>query len=524
MKHIFITVLCAFLIYLNANAQTLGLLQHQPGSQTGYTMFSKGGTAYLIDTGGRVVHQWNHGSNSMHPGYLNEDGSWMSVSRGVEMYDWDGQLLWEYNNPAAHHDAAILPNGNVLVLINGFRTNAEAIAAGRDPSTLTGDVETIVIHEIDSNGNVVWEWDVWDHLIQEFDETKDNYGVVADNPQLVDLNFHRNTGEDWLHANAIDYNPELDQILISPRFFSEIWIIDHSTTTAEAAGHTAGLAGKGGDLLYRWGNPLAYQAGTQNDQLAFGSHDAQWIKPGLPGAGNILIFNNGGVGYGRDGDYSSVDELSPPLNGYNYDFNNGRYGPETLVWQYTAPVVTDFYSSYISGAHRLPNGNTFIDEGSYGRLFEVNASGEMVWEYQNSVTNDGILMQGDAAPVEREAALFRSYRYPSDYLAFNQRDLIAGDAVEQYAAWVNVSVDSAYPTAITYPNPDVHNLGVGQQIPLIAFNNGPYEFLQWVLMSGDAQIADPNSPHTTALIGSVDSTIVATFNYHDDWIFRDGFE
>src|SRR5690606_15913622 len=108
--------------------------------------------------------------------------------------------------------------------------------------------------------------------------------------------------------NAIDYNPQLDQIMISTREFSELWIIDHSTTTAEAAGHTGGRSGKGGDILYRYGNPAAYNRGTRADQKFFYQHDAQWIEPGLPGAGNILVFNNG---WNRvDGSsFSSVIEL-----------------------------------------------------------------------------------------------------------------------------------------------------------------------------------------------------------------------
>ena len=98
---------------------------------------------------------------------------------------------------------------------------------------------------------------------------------------------------DWTHFNSVDYNPELDQIVVSPREFGELWVIDRSTTIEEAAGRTGGNSGKGGSLLYRWGNPAAYKSGSRADQKLFYQHDPKWIPPGLPGAGNILVFNNG---------------------------------------------------------------------------------------------------------------------------------------------------------------------------------------------------------------------------------------
>ncbi len=111
----------------------------------------------------------------------------------------------------------------------------------------------------------MWEWHVWDHLIQDFDDKKANYGNVGMHPERVDLNYAKNGNADWLHFNSLDYHPGLDQILVSSPFFNEIWVIDHSTTTAEAAGSQGGLRGRGGDLIYRWGNPAAYRAGTAEE-------------------------------------------------------------------------------------------------------------------------------------------------------------------------------------------------------------------------------------------------------------------
>src|SRR5207248_6947015 len=131
---------------------------------------------------------------------------------------------------------------------------------------------------------------------------------------------------DWLHVNSVAYNAELDQIMLSVFEFSEVWVIDHGTKTAEAAGHEGGKSGKGGDLLYRWGNPRAYRAGTVKDQKLFGQHNAQWIAKGLPGEGHVLIFNNGMKRTG--GAYSTVDEIVLPVDGKGrYDYSKGKpYG------------------------------------------------------------------------------------------------------------------------------------------------------------------------------------------------------
>jgi len=188
---------------------------------------------------------------------------------------------------------------------------------------------------------------------------------------------------DWLHINSIDYNPQLDQILVSVHNFNEIWVIDHSTTITEAASHSGGQYGHGGDLLYRWGNPESYRAGTLNDQKLFGQHDASWIKPGLPGGGDILVFNNG---WNRpDVEYSSVDEIVPPVDDKeDYYLEPGSsFGPSNSIWSYTANPVTSFYASGISGAERLENSDTLICDGVAARFFEVNPEKETVWEYTN---------------------------------------------------------------------------------------------------------------------------------------------
>jgi len=172
---------------------------------------------------------------------------------------------------------------------------------------------------------------------------------------------------------------------VSVHTFSEIWVIDHSTTTAEAASHKGGRSGKGGDLLYRWGNPRAYRNGTKTEQQLFNQHNAHWIAPGLQGEGHVLVFNNGS---GRPGGtYSSVDEIILPVDsqGQYTRTRRGPFGPDKPVWSYSAPKKSDFYSFFISGAQRLPNGNTLICTGASGMVFEVTSEKEVVWRYANPV-------------------------------------------------------------------------------------------------------------------------------------------
>jgi hypothetical protein len=365
---------------------------------------------YLIDNTGKVNHTW---SSSFLPGvgvYWIGDGTILRTIRvgvgpgsggaggGVQKVAWDGTVLWDFryntNGHLTHHDVKMLPNGNVLLIAWETKTRTEAIAAGRNPNYVSSNGlypdHIIEVKPVGStSGTIVWEWHVWDHLIQDYDSSKANYGVVGNHPELVDINFQSSSSDsDWMHTNSVDYNEQFDQILISVCYFSEIWVVDHSTTIAEAASHTGGNSGKGGDLLYRWGNPKAYRAGTTSDQKFFNQHDATWIDKGCPGAGNILVFNNQA---GRSSRYSSVDEFVPPVNenGEYYLKSGSSYGPAAQTWIYTASPPTSFYSSHLGGAQRLTDGNTLICNGEPGTFFEVTTSGTTLWTYKNQYPAGG---------------------------------------------------------------------------------------------------------------------------------------
>lgn len=447
---------------------TVGLILNRPGSFEGYTLFNRrrDNRIYLIDNWGRVVHKWvlevpTVFAKLLKNGNLMAMGAGNQPHHGVREIDPEGNIVWEYKH-SQHHDFLKLPNGNVLLVSSDYRLREDAIAAGANPDYILGPNYRLTrIVEVEPtgprSGQVVWEWSGWDHLIQDYDPAKPNYGVVSDHPELININHdgaalaaYRDSG-DRMHTNAIDYNPELDQIILSPRHYSELWIIDHSTTTAEAAGHTGGNSGKGGDLLYRWGNPRTYRMGTLADQQLFGQHNIQWIAPGLPGAGNILIFNNGfGLNLRLEGPYSSVEEIVPPLEGSNnyWIYPGSPYAPTEPVWQYTAAVPTDWFSPIVSGVQRLPNGNTLICDGPHGTFFEVTPSGRTVWMYVSPMLESGPLTQGELPPVERivtdpkdsesqigdvwENLVFRIHRYAPDYPGLQGLDLTPGAPIELY--------------------------------------------------------------------------------------------
>lgn len=451
MKKYILFLYACCLSSLSFSQQTVGLFLNDSLAFNGYTLFAPASSTstYLIDNCGNVINTWESPFRPGEVAYLLENGNLLRACRlgsgtffgggiggRIEMYNWEGELVWGYDYRSEehhqHHDLEYLPSGNILLTAWEYRSEEEAIAAGRIPSTVNESLWPTQIIELEPVGtdeaNIVWEWHLWDHLIQDYDVSKDNYGTVAAHPELIDINSGQTGGADWAHVNSVDYNPDLDQIMLNSRYFSEFWIIDHSTTTEEAAGHTGGNAGKGGDILYRWGNPRIYGRGTSADQSLFGPHDVHWITDGLPDAGKIMIFNNGQSR--PSGTYSSIDIIVPPVDATgNYIINSiDAYGPTTLDWTYVADPPQSFYSSFISGAQRLPNGNTLICEGARGRIFEVDTEGNTHWEYISPVAFGGPLTQGQ--PVGGQNSVFRAYRYAPDYPAFDNRELTPGVPVE----------------------------------------------------------------------------------------------
>lgn len=499
---IYLLFTSAFLLGQNP---TVGLIQQDSTRiQPGYTLLAPMTYThtYLIDTNGRIVNEWESDYVAGNSAYLLENGNLLRTADPgsdffivggdagrVEMFDWGGNLLWayDYNDSTvrAHHDAEALPNGNVLLIAWERIGEAEAIAAGINPNLMISREiwpDHIIELEPDGNGSatIVWEWHVWDHLIQDYDNTKANYGVVADHPELIDLNYTSNPNNpDWQHMNAIDYNAELDQILINTPFFGEFWIIDHSTTTEEAAGHTGGNSGMGGDLLYRWGNPVVYRAGTVDDKRFFNQHGAEWIEEGLPGAGNIIVFNNGLNQPGDD--FSSIVEIVTPIDSagnYLQPQPGAPFAPADPVWSYIADPPTSFFSRILSGAQRQANGNTLICEGINGRFFEIDASETIVWEYVNPAIASGPVLQGTNL-LPGQNLVFRVYRYEADYPGLAGRDLTPGETVERYPLSIadnapqlprRIELNQNYPNPFNPSTTIQFNLSHSERVTLTVFN------------------------------------------------------
>lgn len=465
-----------------AEIDTRGLVRREAGSFEGYTLLAPFSydAMVLVDMAGEIVHQWDlPGTESAIPlangnllrwgltpeciasmGGEESDRRFQGPGVGgglIEEVDWDGNVLWRFvldeDQELLHHDIALLPSGNVLFLAWEYRTREEAIEAGRDPRQVDErGMWPDVVYEIrptpPEGGEVVWEWHAWDHLVQDFDEAKENHGSVPDAAGRIDVNAdhrdqppltlqeiaarekleremaalgyggsddddeeeeedaRRGTAPDWLHTNAIDHLPAHDLIVLSSPSMNELWVIDHSTSSAQAAGDRGGRFGRGGELLWRWGNPRNYGAGEDGDQRLSYQHDPTWLASENPNELRLLVFNNGRVRAGEP--HSSVDELVLPFDperGFTRA-PGAAFAPAEPAWTY-ADAGT-FYSPFISGAQRLPNGNTLICSGVQGRIFEVTRKGEVVWDLRNPWV-------GEIDFGIPKNALYRAVRIPKDH-------------------------------------------------------------------------------------------------------------
>ncbi len=443
---------------LSANAQnTVGLITLEkdkisPGLNLIFP--SNQSDVYLLNECGQIVHSWSD-ERSVVPGnaaYLLDNGNLAVCKRRsssaifdpiwaggagetVEIRSWENKILHSYTlNDSLfrlHHDVAPMTNGNILLLVWEVKSRNEAIEAGRNPSLLDNDVlwgEAIFEWNpfLDS---IVWEWHVWDHLIQDFDRDQLSYGSPAMHPRLIDLNYPQAGHPDWLHINAIDYNPVLDQIMLSVAHFNEIWIIDHGTTSEEAKGHSGGKAGSGGDLLFRWGNPAAFGQGGQSDQMLFFQHDAHWVNPsssfGEEDFGKIVLFNNrlpSGI--------SSIDWLVASPDSITFNYSSPGIQSSDLGGRLVHPQRIQMASSNsLSSAQLLPNGNALALSGRWGFAYELAPTGEVVWEYVIPLRAGQPVRQGDTLQINSNST-FRMRRYSLDYPAFHDKNLVLGDYLE----------------------------------------------------------------------------------------------
>ena len=308
----------------------------------GYTLYapmSGEGEVYLLDLAGEVVHTWKMpyppglygyllpNGNLFYGGKVRNDETW-DIFEGLKRFkagvmlevDWDGNILWEHHDAYHHHDARRTESGGCIYMtVERMTDAAAAIVQGGRPGTGADGMWSDVLVEVDAAGNRVWEWHAAEHLDPSTD--------------IITFNDSR---EEWSHGNTIVPLPGR-RVMFSFRNISTVGIIDQDS----------------GDIAWKLGYEVL---GQQHD-------------PSLLDNGNVLIYDNGSHRAGDPLPHSRVIEVDPSTN--------------EIVWQYTDNPPFNFFSAYISGARRLPNGNTLITEGHFGRMFQVTPEGDVVWEYIN---------------------------------------------------------------------------------------------------------------------------------------------
>jgi len=355
----------------------VGLIHYSPQHcYRGYTLSTNTrGSNYadLIDMEGRMCHRW-HSDEGIGYAHLLPYGNLLirtappadaggaekigGSSTAILELDWDGNVVWEYRNPMVHHDYERLPNGNTLVLL--FENlSPEMTASIRGGAPGDSDPESMF-------GDIVQEIAPDGSIVYEWkawehlDPEEDAICPLEDRVE-------------WTHGNSLKITPEGD-LIVSYRRISTVGIVDKAS----------------GDFRWKWGR----------GEISHPHH------PTYLSNGNILLFDNG---FHRPlGTYSRVVEVNPATS--------------EIVWEYRGQPAISFYSQATSSAERLPNGNTLICEGTPGRIFEVTANKEVVWEYINPFFTQG-QPQASGAPGESINSLFRSHRYGPGFSAFKGRDL-----------------------------------------------------------------------------------------------------
>lgn len=423
-----------------------------PSVQPGYLLIQEMNTRsdvqiskrmFLMDDRGETVQEWytdNHTPEAT-TAYLLADGNLLrttckqhflviesqfpvGAAGTLTIEDSDSNIVWEWDHYAPegeciHHDVEMMPNGNILVVA---WVNLSATQARRHGWAQQGERERIFLDKIievrpdhqSGGAEIVWEWSVLDHLVQDVDPSALGYGDTAAHPERIDVNWPQldsvqfNSGQ-ICHVNSVSYNADEDLIMLSSAIFGEVWVIDHSTTPEEARGSTGGRYGRGGDLIWRWGNPQTHGDGGRDDQKLFWQHDTYFLPHDVPHQGDMMVFNNG-MRRGADGKpeadqictgmitgaYADVLELKFPRDA------DGKLvmGEEPeIVWSYNSDGRDDVYSPFMSGARRLRNGNTVMVQACDKRIVEVTPDGDMVLDFH----------------VGGPGRMFRVYKYGPDY-------------------------------------------------------------------------------------------------------------
>ncbi len=405
---------------LHAYTQAGGVKLNTPEAVNGYVLLKQVDfdTYYLINNCGEIVNSWGVEDPYFNHAKLLPDGNLLYFDDNIiQERDWDNEVVnsvfLNSSEIVLDYEVIKMNNGNYLAVGRKEKSTQEFLDLGFSLFLQSPFVVDVVM-EIDYNsGDILWEWDISDHIIQERDPSVGNYGVVADHPEL--LNVDAISDFDWTFyesfmINGMDYNEGLEQIALSVRKLSEVIIIDKSTTTEEAATSEGGNSGKGGDVLFRWGNPENYGQGTGSDsRKLYFQHNPKWATTG-PYEGKLTVFNNGLNRPFSSGPFSEapvIDTRVDDNGNYSLD-NNSEFASGSPEFIYRSATVQDnFFSGYLSGAQLLSNGNAFITVGELGELKEFDINGNLVWDFRYA---------SDETP-------FRTEKYTEDFTGLEGRDL-----------------------------------------------------------------------------------------------------
>ncbi len=364
-----------------------GMTILKPGVQQGLVIFAApDGVAYAVNAQGQVVKKWTSPEPNSALGYTRPlpngnllgriqkreaDGS-LAETGGAEIFEMTqaGRVVWKYSDPERmlHHDQERMFNGNTLIACS-----KEIRVAAISKTSLKDDC----VIEVDGAGKIVWEWQTADHF--------DELGLSPEARATIAAGREVKGGWDWAHVNAASPIPTTTghtdprfkpgNVMISYRNLNTIVVVDRES------------------------KKIVWKAG-----LTIGQHNVHMLPAGVPGTGNVLVYDNGGIppnsnpqrAFARPN--SRVLEINPLTMSIVSEYNAEKSG---------RPIWT-FFSHFISSAQRQPNGNTLICEGANGRIFEVTPMGEIVWEYVNPFTNesDGI----------RTNQVFRAAKVPESWL------------------------------------------------------------------------------------------------------------
>ena len=407
-----VVLLCSTAAFADPTVFPDGVTIHEEGVYEGYLVIPVGGQVHMLDVQGNAVHVWRPPCGTTYVSRPIGDGHLLTRSCGNVMeLDWDSNIVLEHvpaEGVQYHHDWDRLPNGNTLIL---------ARRTANYPAVSDKAILDDYLLELDPTGQIVWEWHVSDHI--------DDFGFSQERRDFI-----AELGGDWSHTNSIAPIPT-DSSIDDPRFAPGNIVLSFRH-------QGIAVVDRGSGQIVWW-----------HEEGIVGQHTAHVIPESLPGGNRILLFDNGWAGpwaFDFNRDYSRVVEIDPLDGSVQYDYDAIASGlPRHSL-----------FSSFVSGAQRMPNGNTIIDEGGAGRVFEITPDGSIVWEYVNGLRNPNNFNANTIYRPYKVELDWASFRFAPDLgvsLQGPPGPVVAGDPLSYVVDVMNDGADPAVNTTLSMPTP-----------------------------------------------------------------------